>query len=412
MRKIKICLISLTCLLLGVTTAGCAAPDSFDSRLNSIIDSYRFSIARWEIEALSYEFEEFVFGGEDVNDDDSPVVLEYFTLSQQIGDMEWQLEFGGLQTNEAERIKEEMEALQQQKNELEDKAEEVIEQQIRKTLAQLGIYNPLDDQLNLKSTFPPVNFELEQPPHLLIVSPRDNINRIREIPLKQDITLDERAEIEEAIDELDVSSIVVGLGGMATYPSFVIDTSGLQFTINVAIEEWLHQYLTFRPLGFLYAMHLTGAFPNSEIATMNETLVGIVREEIGAVLYQEYYQPYMETQVQTVALAASEGEEFDFYEEMREIRLAVDKYLEQGKVEEAEAFMEEKRQFLASKGYYIRKLNQAYFAFYGTYAASGTSVNPIGTELKALRQQTDSVAEYLNMVASMNSREDLQESIE
>ena len=411
MKKTKAFLVILVCLMIGIAT-GCAAPDSFEGRLGKIIDPYRFSIARWEIEALSYELEEFLFGSEDVTADDSPLVLEYFALSQQIGDIEWQVEFGGLQPNEIEVLKEELEGLQEQKNGIEDSVEEIIEQQIRETLAQLGIYNPLDSQLNLGITFPPVNFELEQPPHLLIVSPRDNIERIEEIPLVQDITLEERGEIEAAIDELGVSSIVVGLGGMATYPSFVVDTAGLQFTINVAVEEWLHQYLAFRPLGFLYAMHLTGAFPNSDIATMNETLVGIVREEIGSILYQKYYQPYLEDAAQAVALSASDEEEFDFYEEMRQIRLTVDDYLTWGEVEEAEAYMEEKRLFLASKGYYIRRLNQAYFAFYGTYAASPTSVNPIGTELKALRQQAKSLTEYLNMVAAMNSRQDLQNSLE
>jgi len=411
MKKKKVFLVIIVCLLLCITV-GCATPGSFESHLNDIIGSYRFSIARWEIEALSYEIEDFIFGGEDVTADDSPLVLEYFSLSQQIGDIEWQMEFGGLQADEIKALKEEMTALQAQKNGIEDSVEKVIEQQIRKTLAQMGIYNPLDSQLNLDISFPPVNFELEQPPHLLIVSPRESIERIKEIPLVQDITMEEREEIEAAIDELGVSSIVVGLGGMATYPSFVIDTAGLQFTINVAIEEWLHQYLFFRPLGFLYAMHLTGAFPNSDIAVMNETLVGIVRDEIGSVLYQKYYQPYLEEAAQAAALSQSEEEEFDFYKEMREIRLAVDDYLAQGEAEEAEAFMEEKRLFLASKGYYIRRLNQAYFAFYGTYAASPTSVNPIGTELKTLREQTDSLAEYLNTVAAMNNRQDLQKSIE
>jgi hypothetical protein len=39
-----------------------------------------------------------------------------------------------------------------------------------------------------------------------------------------------------------------------------------------------------------------------------------------------------------------------------------------GKVELAEEFMEERRQFFWKKGYHIRKLNQAYFAFHGAYA--------------------------------------------
>jgi len=96
---------------------------------------------------------------------------------------------------------------------------------------------------------------------------------------------------------------------------------------------------------------------------------------------------------------------------MRSIRRAVDNYLAQGEIEQAEEFMEQKRQYLASKGYYIRKLNQAYFAFYGTYADSPTSISPIGLELKKLRSQSASLKEFLDKVTAMTSRQDLIESI-
>ena len=81
------------------------------------------------------------------------------------------------------------------------------------------------------------------------------------------------------------------------------------------------------------------------------------------------------------------------------------------KVEQAEKFMEEKRQYLATKGYYIRKLNQAYFAYYGTYADSPTSISPIGAELKKLRSQSASLKDFLETVAAMTSRQDLAGSV-
>jgi hypothetical protein len=395
---------------------GCAPSGSFDSKLDEIIKPYSFSILGWEIEALSYELEDFLFGGGDEIADDSPIVLEYFSLSRQIRDLEWQIEINGDNNGQSElaALKEQLEGLRKQKDALEDSVERIMQKQIIETLAQMGVYNPLDKHLNFEFNFPPVNFELEAPPHLLIISPRDRIMRAREITLIQEISPEKRQEIEDAIDELGVSSIVVGLGGVATYPSFVIDTAGLQFTINVAIEEWLHQYLFFRPLGFTYTLHLTGVATNSEVAVMNETLVGIAREEIGAVLYQNYYSQYLgEVEGNNGAETNQSDEpEFDFFKEMREIRLAVDDYLANGEIEKAEAFMEQKRLFLASKGYYIRRLNQAYFAFYGTYAAGHASVNPIGTELKALRELNTSLSEYLNQAASMTSRDDLKSSLE
>ncbi len=414
MVGLKRAIIGVVCIVLACLLAGsCTSSNSFDAQLGRIVKPYSFSIAGWEIEALSYELEDFLFGGGDETADDSPVVLEYFSLNQQIGGLEWQIETGrdSIEPDELTALKQQLEELQKQKNALEDRVERIMQQQINETLKQLGIFNPLDSHLNLEIHFPPVNFELEAPPKLLIVSPRDRIERIKEIPLKQDITLEDREEIEAAVDELGVSSIVVGIGGMATYPSFVLDNASLQSTINIAIEEWLHQYLFFRPLGFLHGLNQAGILKNSEIVVMNETLAAIASREIGSILYQAYYSQYIEETSQPQA-AQSTQPEFDFYKEMREIRIAVDEYLAQGEAEQAEAFMEQKRLFLASKGYYIRRLNQAYFAFYGTYAASPTSVDPIGDELRALREQSDSLSDFINTVAAMTSRSDLIDSIE
>jgi hypothetical protein len=74
--------------------------------------------------------------------------------------------------------------------------------------------------------------------------------------------------------------------------------------------------------------------------------------------------------------------------------------------------MEEKRQYLFSMGYYIRKLNQAYFAFHGAYADSPTSVSPIGVKLKRLREESASLKEFLNTVADMTSRQELEELLD
>jgi len=134
----------------------------------------------------------------------------------------------------------------------------------------------------------------------------------------------------------------------------------------------------------------------------------MVSKEIGAMVYEKYYSQYEGGDNQS-----QEAEtEFDFNREMREIRRAVDTYLAQGEIEQAEEFMEEKRRFLASKGYYIRKLNQAYFAFHGTYADRPTSISPIGQELKQLRSQSASLKDFLDAVAGMASRQDLINSIE
>jgi hypothetical protein len=70
--------------------------------------------------------------------------------------------------------------------------------------------------------------------------------------------------------------------------------------------------------------------------------------------------------------------------------------------------MEAQRRYLADNGYYIRKLNQAYFAFYGTYANSPTSVDPVGPDLVSLRQKSASLKEFVDTVGLITSRSDLQ----
>ena len=92
---------------------------------------------------------------------------------------------------------------------------------------------------------------------------------------------------------------------------------------------------------------------------------------------------------------------------MRDIRRKVDEYLVRGEIELAEEFMEQKRRYLAANSYYIRKLNQAYFAFHGTYADSPTSISPIGAELKELREQSASLKDFLNKAAAITSRQHL-----
>jgi hypothetical protein len=405
---LRLKLVVLTLLSLFLLGGSCAPAPDFDSSLKSIVKPYQFSIARWELKAIPDELNSSTFGKGERVEDKVDIVIEYFSLVEPIKSLEAEIAAinAGYKTGDAASLEADLARLQQQKAALNNEVERIIAQQIREVLAEQGIYHPLDNCIKLRIGFPPLIFRLEPPPHLLVVSPRDRIESMREIHLQQDLSLEAMESIEEQVDELGVSSLVVGLGGLSTYPAFVMDDASLQFTINAAAEEWLHSYLVFKPLGFLYLLDVTGISRNYEIATMNETAVGIVSKEIGNIVVQKYYPGY-ENSPQPPA----EEPEFDFNREMREIRQAVDTYLAQGKITQAEEFMEQKRQYLASMGYYIRNLNQAYFAFHGTYADSPTSISPIGAELKQLREQSTSLKNFLDTVAIMTSRQDLSLSI-
>jgi hypothetical protein len=106
---------------------------------------------------------------------------------------------------------------------------------------------------------------------------------------------------------------------------------------------------------------------------------------------------------------------FDFRAEMRETRVTADKLLAEGKIEEAEAYMEARRQVFWQHGYLIRKLNQAYFAFHGAYAdqpGGAAGEDPVGPAVRALRAQSASLADFLRTIARMTSFEQLQQAIQ
>jgi len=277
-----------------------------------------------------------------------------------------------------------------------DSREAILRHQIVTVLSDKGI-----------STFPPVAFKFEEPPHLLVVSPREKIAYWDRALLRQELSVEEMEEIESQVNALGLSSLVVELGGFgATYPAIVSDDIfSMSYTINVAVEEWLHQYLAFKPLGFLYLLDSIGVKQSPEVIDLNETLAGMVSREIGSEVYARYYQE------QKAGEAERHAPDFDFNAEMSKTRKMVDQYLSLGKIEEAERYMEERRAEFAVQGYYIRKLNQAYFAFHGIYGQDPASVSPIYDDLEQLRKMSPSLKDFLNEVASMSSYYDLLETL-
>jgi len=100
---------------------------------------------------------------------------------------------------------------------------------------------------------------------------------------------------------------------------------------------------------------------------------------------------------------------------MHETRVTADELLAAGKIDEAEAYMEARRQVFWDHGYLIRKLNQAYFAFHGAYAdtpGGAAGEDPVGPAVRALRAQSDSLTDFINTIAWMTSFEELQQAVQ
>ena len=96
-----------------------------------------------------------------------------------------------------------------------------------------------------------------------------------------------------------------------------------------------------------------------------------------------------------------------FSTEMRELRLAVDDLLAEGRVAEAEALMEERRLHLAEHGIFIRKINQAYFAFYGSYATLPQSSDPIGPKVERVWEETGDLLTFFSLVREIRTEAEL-----
>lgn len=387
-----------------LASASCAPDSELDRGLQPVVRQYLFDFASWETSSLLREAAQLAIPASGESDEDIQTVIHYFAASAEARAVERQLAEQAGHPDGGAELRQRLRELLRKKNALEGPVERIIEVQVRDAFAEQGIFNPTDT--GLRVTFPPMNFRLGRPPSLLVVSPRERIETLEEIALRPDLTAADIEEIESGADAQGVSSLVVRLGGLgATYPTFVTNRAGLRFTLATVAEEWLHQHLTFRPLGFLYVLDLSGIAPSYEIATLNETVASMVSDEIAGIVYGRYYEPLIGPLPPD---PEPEPAAFDFNREMRRIRRTVDAYLERGEVERAEEFMQERRRFLADNGYYIRRLNQAYFAFHGAYADDPTSISPIGADLRQLRSRSTSLKGFLDTAARLTSHEDLR----
>lgn len=247
--------------------------------------------------------------------------------------------------------------------------------------------------------FPPVFFKFESPPSLLVVSPRDHIERAGTVLLRPGLGQTETAEVEARASSDRISALVTPIGGLGVYPSMVPESSDPRWTFRTVAHEWTHQFLALRPLGWKYAF---GAESDERMITLNETVAETIGTELGDTVFREYYPD-----AEAAPTSPRSPRDSVFRAEMREIRGNVDRMLGQGKIAEAEGYMEASREKLAAEGFYIRKLNQAYFAFYGSYAEDPSFASPTGSAIsqrvRALRASSRTLGDFLWSVSSAGS---------
>jgi hypothetical protein len=406
-------------ILLGTVLLGrsVVAPGDQVQQVRALTRQIEFDFVSWTLDALRLKTRQMALGlGGYLGDERRrQIVLDYVELVSRVQRIEAQVEVIYGDPNIADPdmasvgMRMLLEDLYEQRRQLAYQAETVLQSQISEVVSDLGL--SLGGQ-----PVPPILYHSTPLPLALIVSPRAEIRQLTDISLIPDLTTEEKLALEEGVDRsVNVSSLVVPVGGVGTYPTMVQQTSDLPWLVEVIAHEWVHNYLTLRPLGLNY-------YTSPELRTMNETVASIAGKEIGLQLLRRFYPEFVPSEeppddsppAQEEAPVDPTPPVFDFRAQMRETRLMVDHLLGEGKIVEAEEYMEQRRVFFWENGYRIRKLNQAYFAFYGAYAdlpGGAAGEDPVGAAVRALRAQSPSLSSFVNRMSWIWSVKQLQQAV-
>ncbi len=370
---------------------------------------WAWNIFSWEVGAIGQKLGEgFSDPAQVYPADERPdLVRRYLDMANQTGIMEREIDsiyasHGGQATDESAALQAQLDALRAEKEAIRPAVEVILEAQVGSEVVGEGI-----DWLG--RPIPPVWFTFTEPPKKLVVSPRGRIATAHYAMLQPAVSASDRETIEEGIlQEHGLSAYVTNIGGLGAFPTQVVDRAPLHWVLTTIAHEWVHNYLTLFPLGLYYNF-------SSDLTIMNETVADIVGDELGLRALETYYPD------EAAAFAAEEAAssdpdapppDFDFRAEMRHTREITDQFLALGRIEDAEEYMEIRRLLFVENGYDIRKLNQAYFAFHGSYGTGAAATSPIGPKLEELRSLVPDVRTFLQTVRGFTSPDDIDRALD
>jgi hypothetical protein len=187
----------------------------------------------------------------------------------------------------------------------------------------------------------------------------------------------------------------------------VLDNDAADQVLSASAHEWVHQYLIFYPLG-------QGYWDSQETREINETTAEMIGEEVGGGIAASIgLAPPPPSPASAPDASQAAPPTFDFRTFMRDTRTQVEQMLAAGQVDAAEAYMRAQRDELQQHGYAIRKLNQAYFALYGSYGDgyAASAASPIPGLLHQLRGQSPTVGDFLVRVRGITAVEQLRQAV-
>ena len=408
-------IVILVLFVLALPSDGYLGAARKDLIINRSVGGRQFNLTAWEVQAIEQKLHDAIVKPGDgmTPQQEHDLVRNYMAGVGRVTDLTGQIEAAAAGVGKGDLpqkktdLERELAALRAEQEKNRPAVERIIEKQVASVLNDLGL-------TTAGQVFPPVSFQFTESPNYLIISPRERIRVERGEYLDPAMPLSEIEKIENDVAAgLDESTIIEGTGGFSSYPTMVLQYSVLDWVLDTVAHEWTHTYLFLRPLGFHYDS-------SSSMRTINETVASMVGGEVSEKVLEKFYPelvgpaPWPEPlSMQDDWLSSKPVKPaFEFGTFMRDTRLQADKLLAQGKVAEAEQYMESRRQELVKRGYAIRKLNQAYFAFHGSYAVGSGATDPIGGKLRALRARLASLPEFLKTVARFTRAEDLDAALQ
>jgi hypothetical protein len=398
-------------LVVSMVLLGSSAIPSDQARVDYFglaVGGYSWDLAGWEVHAL---FNKVVAAVTRPADKAASVqvatttVKEYLDRAAKIGGIQGELArrvsqpASAVQTPTDAELSAELSGLRSEQDATRAEVEQIIEGQVGGELVEDGFV------AMGKGVWPPVSFGFVEPPKKLVVSRRDRIETIYSEMLDANISL---AEIQAAeakiVKQENAVAYITDIGGLGAFPTMVVDQASLGWVLSTVAHEWTHNYLAFYPLGWNY-------FKSQDMTTMNESVAEIVGNEAGDQALAQYYPELVPPPASNASSAPVQEPAFDFQLEMQRTRKEVDRLLAAGDIEGAEAYMGARRQVFVENGYPLRVLNQAYFAFHGSYGTSPASTSPIGPKLDRLRASMPDLKVFLETVRAFSSADDLDHAL-
>jgi hypothetical protein len=415
-------------------------PGDSDTIISRLAGQNLFDFMEWMVDSWVEKAGQISTPVQDFMTDEqrSQYVLDFMQLMNEWWSLEWQMRQvyadAAIQDPEAQTqaLRAKRDAMRTEIEFRRPAAEAIIQQQISSVLVDEGFGEGGE-------IFPPVAARITPLPYMLIISPRDEINRVNAEGLQTGLSVDEADRIEtHVLSETNQSALVVPIGGLAAYPTMIQETGDTLWLMQTIAHEWVHNWLYLRPLGYSYLDD------SPVIRTINETVASVAGDELGLKVMRRNYLETLKTEhpdlvepkpleapdlnPATPAPPQQDPNAFSYNNALYQTRVKVEEMLvearklkaegkateSEAKIVEAESYMEAQRQFINSHGYSLRKLNQAFFAFYGAYAdqpGGAAGSDPTGPSVVALRAYSPSLRQFLDRVSGVLTLEELQTAV-